>query len=65
MIKVKKIYLLKRPFLTKKGQWFFVTLGGGECQTICDICHKKLREHQESNQIVSYRQSLKYLILFI
>ena len=29
MVEVKTFRLLKRPFLTKKRQWFFVTLRGG------------------------------------
>ena len=35
MVEVQKFYLLKRPLLTKKARWFFVTLRGGKC----DICH--------------------------
>ena len=29
MVEVKNFCFLKRPFLTKKGKWFFVTLRGG------------------------------------
>ena len=29
MVEVKNFHFLKRPFLTKKGRWFFVTLRGG------------------------------------
>ena len=29
MVEVKNFHFLKRPFLTKKGKWFFVTLRGG------------------------------------
>ena len=29
MVEVKNFHFLKRPFLTKKGKWFFVPLRGG------------------------------------
>ena len=29
MVEVKNFHFLKRPFLTKKSSWFFVTLGEG------------------------------------
>ena len=29
MVEVKNFHFLKRPFLTKKDKWFFVTLRGG------------------------------------
>ena len=40
MVEVKNFHFLKRPLLTKKGRWFFVTLRGGGGQSKCDICHK-------------------------
>ena len=43
MVEVKNFHFLKRPFLTKKGKWFFVTLrgGGGGLEQVWHLSQKK------------------------
>ena len=40
MVEVKNFHFLKRPFLTKKGKWFFVTLRGGVRASVTFVTKK-------------------------